>query len=285
MKKLALVLGCLGCLALVGCDDDTTNPDVVEPDDLSPPLGLFSITGDQSVTLFWWCSNYDDDLVGYRIYMANGDQHGDPLEAVPSAFTSVDSIDVEGPNSGQVAVTITGLTNGATYSFLVVAAKDEWTDISHTSNIVADTPREETATQVTIYGKRVDPILAGFELDGFFTVDCTDITNYQTLSGDGDIMCERFNIEVAVRLWLDGINGATIQDLGYMSDWDGADVAPGDGYADTGHSIEALMGHVYAIKTADNHYGKIQILELNLDAGTVTFKAAYQSQTGNPEYK
>ena len=287
MRKLTILLGCLSCLALVGCDDDTTNPDVVEPDDLSPPLGLFSITGDESVTLFWWCSNYDDDLVGYRIYMATGDHHGDPLEEVPTAFTSADSIDIAGPNSGQLSVMLTGLSNGTTYSFLVVAAKDSWTDISHTSNIVADTPREETATEATLYAKQVDEILAGFELNGFFTVDCTDFNRvtYETITGEGDIMCERFDIAAGTRFWLDGINGATIQDIGYMSDWDGADLAPGNGYAATGHSVEAIMGHVYAIKTADDHYAKVQVVGLDDVQGTVTIKAAYQSQAGNPEYK
>jgi hypothetical protein len=283
MKKSTLMLAAFAMLTIAGCGDDVTN--ILEPDDLAPPLGLSSITGDEQVRLWWWCSNYDSNLLGYKIYMAETSAPGNPVQEIPAGFAAVDSLEVSAPSNTQRSIAITGLTNGTTYSFLVVAVKDEWNDISHTSNIVADTPRPETAAVARLHAKQVDEALAGFELSDFTIVDCTDLEGEYNTSTGGDIMAERFDPGAGNRLWLDGINGAQLQDIGYMGDWLDADVAPPDGYADTGHSVEALLGHVYAIRTADNHFAKIQVMGVNVADGYVEIKAAYQSQDGNTNYK
>ena len=77
-----------------------------------------------------------------------------------------------------------------------------------------------------------------------------------------------------------------IQDLGYMSDWDEADVAPASGYFPSGYSVQAIEGHVYAVKTGSpRNYGKIHVLEVNITDAWVSFKACYQTDPGNREYK
>ena len=48
MKTLLILLTLLAALALAGCGDDIT--EIIAPDDLAPPLGLTSITGDEAVT-------------------------------------------------------------------------------------------------------------------------------------------------------------------------------------------------------------------------------------------
>jgi hypothetical protein len=284
MRTLTTLLALSVTIGLIGCGDDVT--EILSPEELSPPLGLRSITGDASVTLFWWCSNYGDDLVGYKVYMAEGSLAGNPQENVPSAFAVVDSLVVDPPCHSTRSIEIDGLVNGTTYSFLVVAVEDDdWNEISHTSNIVEDTPRAETAVDVTLYAYQSDPTQAGLELLDFSVVDCSDILDYNTVSGFGDIMIERFNPGAGMRAWIDGINDGWIQDLGYMADWDGADEAPGQGYAAAGHSIEALLGHVYAIWTGTDHFGKIQVLDIDEDFNWVRVKAAYQPAQGEPEYK
>jgi hypothetical protein len=285
MRWWMLLLGLAAVTGFLGCGDDVT--EVLSPEDLEPPLGLQSITGDESVTLFWWCSNYDD-LVGFKVYKYTGDfTSGNPREEVPAGFAVADSIEVDPPCSSQKSIVIDGLANGTTYSFLVVAVKDDdWNEISHTSNIVVDTPRPETAATVTLYAKQEDAALAGLELGNFSIVSCAGLDdNYETLSGLGDIMVEKFNPGAGVRLWLDGINDAWIQDLGYMGDWDLADVPPQDGYADTGHSVEALLGHVYAVWTGDEHFAKVQVTDFDVTDGWVKVKAAYQPKSNEPEYK
>lgn len=275
---------CIFVLTLIlGCTEEQI---ISPPEELSPPLGLGSITGDEKVTLFWWCSNYEDELSGYIIYYRVGEFAGDPQESIPSGFDVIDSVEVTPPCAELYWMDIDQLNNGTTYSFFVVAAMDDWDKISHTSNIIEDTPRDESVGENTIYAYQSDQTRAGFELSDFTVVSCAGLdANYNTPLGVGDIMCERFDPGAGVRAWIDGINGGEIQDVGHMSDWDDADEAPGSGYAESGHSIEAIMGHVYAIKTGDNHYAKIHITGIDANYNWIRFKAAYQPDPGNQEYK
>lgn len=283
MKTIFAVFGMLFLLLIAGCSE---TEEIVAPSELPPPLGLNSITGDKKVTLFWWCSNYEDDLNGYRIYYSQGEYGGNPVETIPGQFQQVDSIEVDAPCAGQRLVDIEGLQNGVTYSFLVVASMDDWNKTSHTSNIIEDTPRDESRGEERIYAYQSDQTDAGFELSDFSVIDCSGLdANYDTPSGDGDIMCEQFDPGAGMRAWIDGINGGEVQDIGYMSDWDNADKAPTNGYSVSGHSIEALMGHVYAVRTGDNHYAKIQITGIDDYHNWIRIKAAYQPDPGNPQYK
>ncbi len=50
-----------------GCEDDDSLT-TVSDDELAPPLGLTSVTGNQSVTLFWYTSNFEDDFEGYKVF-------------------------------------------------------------------------------------------------------------------------------------------------------------------------------------------------------------------------
>jgi hypothetical protein len=84
-----------------------------------------------------------------------------------------------------------------------------------------------------------------------------------------------------------GQNGARVQDLGFVSTWDEIDEAPlGAGsYPDASHSVEVLVGHVYAVFTGDDHYAKIWISSLHLGDFGYTCRVAYQPQVGNNELK
>ncbi|MCI0494345.1 hypothetical protein L0Z72_05010 [candidate division KSB1 bacterium] len=87
-------------------------------------------------------------------------------------------------------------------------------------------------------------------------------------------------------MWLAGMNNGGLQDLGYMDNLDGADIAPASGYSQQGKSIAVLAGHVYAVKTGDNHFGKLIVTNVGgAPDYAVTFNAAYQSQSGNRNYK
>ncbi len=291
MKQvLLLAAAALVLLSVQACDETVTKS--VPADTLSPPLGLKSITGDEEVTLLWYTSNYEDDLSGYQIYRYDGLYSGTSApQEIPSGFTKVDSLPKSSPSNTIQSRTIDELENGTTYSFLVVAAKDSWADISQPSNIINDTPRREMllGDSDTVWASSLFKERCGYELSDFSVTDMTDIhvPGYYTDDGLGDFICERINFEggVEYRLWLAGTNDGGVMDLGYMQDWDDADVAPSTGYASTGYSLTAIPGHVYAVKTGDNHYGKIQVIDLDVGAGWVAFKACYQPQTGNRQYK
>jgi hypothetical protein len=291
MKQIFLLtLIVLLFLGIQGCEKKST--ETVPAETLSPPLGLKSITGDKKITLLWYTSNYESDLSGYEIYQRNS-LYSDTTapQDIPSGFTKAGSLSKSSPCNTIQSYTIYNLENGTTYSFLVVAAKDDWTKKSLPSNIINDTPREETSFGAydTIRSSSYDPNKCVYELSDFSVTDKLGIDppNYNTSDGIGDFICEKLNFQggVEYRLWLAGTNNGKIMDLGYMKDWNDADIAPDTGYAATGYSLTAIPGHVYAVKTGDNHYGKIQVLELNVNAEWLSLKACYQTQAGNRQYK
>ena len=287
MKRLVLLMLILSTLILIqGCEEKVT--ELLNPEKLSPPLGLKSVTGDSLVTLIWYTSNYEGDLDGYLVYQYEGIYSNlDPKENIPSGFSVAETLKITGSSHTQISKTVSGLSNGQSYSFLVVAARDSWTEISHTSNVIFDTPRPETAKYDTIYASSVDIFKSGYELSDFTLADMVDInvSNYSTTDGIGDFICEKFDPGAGYRLWIAGTNNGQLMDVGFMQDWDDADYAPASGYASTGFSLTCLIGHVYAIKTGDNHYGKIQIVDLSVPDGWIKFKACYQRDAENREYK
>jgi hypothetical protein len=285
---LALVVLLL-LLCVQGCEKTST--ETVPAETLSPPLGLKSITGDGMIMLLWYTSNYESNLSGYEIYQRDS-LYSDTTapQDIPSSFTKVGSLSRSSPCNTIQSYTVYNLQDGTTYSFLVVAAKDSWTKKSQPSNIINDTPRKESAKLDTLFADYLyDGKRAGYELSTLDTSDMSDIhkPDYYTDDGQGDFICEKLNFAggVEYRLWLAGTNNGRMMDLGYMQDWNDADVAPDSGYAKTGYSLTAIPGHIYAIKTGDNHYGKIQVMEVNVDVGWLSLKACYQSQAGNHQYK
>ena len=292
MKRTFLVvLMVLLFLGIQGCEKKTT--ETVPAETLSPPLGLKSITGNGQITLLWYTSNYESDLDGYEIYKVDSLYSEDTApEEVPSEFEKVASLPKSSPCNTIQSTTVYDLANGITYSFLVVAAKDNWAKISQPSNIINDTPRRETIESVhdtLIWASSIKIWECGYELSTFSVTDMTGIntSDYSTPSDTGDFICELIDFPggMGERLWLAGTNNGGIMDLGYMQDWNDADIAPQAGYAQTGYSLTAIPGHVYAIKTGDNHYGKIQISQVNIGARWLSFKACYQGQKDNRQYK
>ena len=271
-----------------------TTPEVkvtTSKEKLSPPLGLQSVTGNTAVTLFWYTSNYEESFQGYYIFRSNGDLTGQSSDTTLSAgFVLVDSVAVSGNSDELVTKSIANLTNGQTYSFAVVSYAFWGEQISYPSNIIKDTPRPEinsirlkSASTSQVTG---DDSQAGFDFNTFAVVD-VPASGYTNTNG-ADLINEAFDPSKLgnIRTWLAGMNGGGLQDLGFMSELDAADMAPAEGYSEEGKSIAALPGHVYAIKTGDNHYGKLIITEIGgAPEYAIKFNAAFQTQTGNRNYK
>jgi len=259
---------------LLGCDDN--GPTTANPKDLAPPLGLESVTKDNSVMLTWEASNYSEDRQGFQVYLASGTQNGTP-ENIPSAFGTapVEQI-ATSANAGSFSVVVDSLVNGVTYSFLVVAYKDDGSTISRPSNIVTDTPRSESPGNITLNNGTGNPRYLDVAADPPVA---------STSSTGADILAQSFNAGAGDRAGMVGQNGARVQDLGYVSNWDEIDEAPlGSGsYPDASYSVEVLPGHVYAVFTGDNHYAKVWIVSLNTSDFGYTVRVAYQPQVGNNE--
>jgi hypothetical protein len=278
-------------LGVQGCEKKTT--EVVYDENLSPPVGLRSITGHGEIRLLWYTSNFERYFNGYEIWRMDSLYSGSPTpQEIPSGFEMRATIPKISPCNTLQSYAQGGLQNATTYSFLVVATNNK-DEISQPSNIINDTPRPETS-EIDYDTMHAYPhFRCGYELSYLpsdtSVVDLSAINRpeYSTDDGIGDFILELLNFEGGVgnRLWLAATNGGGIMDLGYMQDWNDADIAPQTGYAETGHSVYAIQGHVYAIKTGDNHYGKIQIMDLDVGWQGLSLKACYQTKEGEPQYK
>jgi len=275
MRRIALALLSLSIAGLImSCNGDGVT--IANPKDLAPPLGLNSVTGDNAVTLMWEASNYDEGRQGFQVYQASGSESGIPQD-IPAAFGTLAVEEFQtASEAGSFSVVVGNLTNGVTYSFLVVAYKDDGSTVSRPSNIVTDTPRRESAGIITL--------INGTGNARYLDVGANPMTA-STSSTGADILAQSFNAGAGDRAGMVGQNGARVQDLGFVSDWDEIDAAPqGSGsYPNTSYSVEVLPGHVYAVFTGDNHYAKVWIVSLNTSNFGYAVRVAYQPQGGNTE--
>ena len=270
-----LLLGSLA-VALQGCNTDT----LLSPETLAPPLGLRSITGDGTVTLMWEASNYGESRKGFQIFQAAGSLAANPPNDIPAAFgtTPVATIPTT-TSAGSFSVDVSTLSNGTTYSFLVVAYKNDGTsltDLSNPSNIVTDTPRIETPTALTMMNGGSNPRY----------LDVNTRTVSATLTTAMDVQCQSFNAGAGNRAGIVALNGARLADLGFHGSFDEVDKAPlfsEAAYVASTFSLTVKNGYAFAVHTADNHYAKIWITSVNESTFDFTCLVAFQDQANNPE--
>ena len=276
MRRLSYVFVlCALLLPLAGCDEST---EILNPEDLAPPLGLTSVTGDGKVTLSWQASNYGEDREEFLVYQADGDYEGPAPDDIPGAFgsTPIEALATT-QAAGTFTIEVASLINGETYSFLVVAAKNDGSDLSRPSNVVSDTPRDEWPVVSLVNGATNERYL---DVGASPPDPTVSILN-------ADIQAESFNAGAGDRHGMVGVNGARIQDLGWVASWDDIDEAPlGLGsYPDAAYSVQVLVGHVYAIFTGNGHYAKVYIESLHNPSSDFGYdlRVAYQPDPGNNE--
>lgn len=251
MLRLSLIL--LAVIGLAsGCDDQTA------PRDLNPPAaprGLYSVTGDNGVTLHW-LQNTERDVAGYRIYESSCG--GVDCRYDPIGSTTLTTADV------------VGLTNGVTRYFAVTAIDRAGNESELSYDNVYDTPRPEGFGRV-LSNASITPATAGYDFSAYtvrpFDDPATDIY-FSTSSGVSSMICP--------------FTDTDIQDAGYATSLNAVDVAPSAGWSPSG-AVELIPGHCYVVWTFDNHFAKFRVT--GLTASQVTFDWAYQTDAGNPELR
>jgi hypothetical protein len=281
MRTVLVLFVALSAILIWGCEETVTK--TVERSELNPPLGLRSITGDSQVTLRWYASNYEEDFGGYVIYQATDDYQQIAPEELPAAFEAVDTLEVFGSSSPTIH-TVLGLANGTTYSFALRAVDENLTKQSYPSNIVSDTPRPYGTA--TIYQQESSQH-SGFDFSEEVTVPYTDT--------QCDIFLDVYTIATNLHFSLTSPDQANptlrttvIQDLGYTESFDTIDISPMQGW-DPDYSVDVLNmeDHTFALKTEDNHFVKLRVLDTG---GTdpnqwVLFEYGYQTVPGDPNFK
>ena len=248
----------LALLALLGLTQwgcETTVTEVVLPPEYPPaaPQGLYSVTGDDRVSLFW-IHNTEPDFAQYCIWRS-------------PAF--------EGPYAKLGLTTLTNwvdetAVNGATYFYAVSALDQAGLESALSKESVFDTPRPE-----------------GFGLVlGNAAADPEGPTGYDFSAGvvrlwndpQTDVYYHAAN---GIRLLVARDVNTDVQDAGFHALED-LDWAPDDGWSPTGE-VELVPGHSYYVWTRDDHYAKVECV--SIANGQVVLNWAYQLVPGNPELK
>lgn len=254
---------------LAGCDGDDDDCVCCGLDMTAPaaPRGLYSITGDDAVTLVW-LANTETDLESYGIWWSttyDGEYH--LLATVtPSGEYEEEYVD-------------SAIRNGET-SFYAVTASDETGNESDLSReYVWDTPRPEGAAFLT--STHAAPQTAGFDFDDgehvgrVVAADGLDADfYYEYLPETGEFFLITANPEYVL-----------VQDMGHRGTFDEIGFAPGanEGWSPTG-VVEAIRGHAYAFRILDEPLGNYAKVWLTgVQANQLALQWAYQTQPGNQQ--
>jgi len=240
-------LGIIAIILSINCDSykvDTTPP--------APPRGLYSVTGDRMVTLYW-LPNTEDDLAGYRVYR-NFEPYGyyEFIAETPVEYFVDDNV-----------------INGVTYYYAVSAFDEDNNESELSYELVFDTPRPEGFNVVLLDYERY-PEDAGYDFSDEkirpFDHPLTDIYYY-------------YDDASYLHYMITG-EGTDIQDFGYTESLDEINYAPIEGWAPSG-VVELILYHSYIVWTWDNHFAKFRITDAG--DGWVRFDWAYQIDEGNRE--
>jgi hypothetical protein len=249
--------GLLVGLSLTGCE--ITKTVYESPPDTTPPAvprGVTSITGDREVTILWFESS-EPDLAGYGVYRSN---------SADGAYTRIAEV------TGGGSFVDRNVTNGVTYYYAVDAFDDAGNESDLSPEDVFDTPRP-AGYDVLLYARASEPSLAGFDFSRGRRVAAG--------SADADIEIS-YDVSNGA-LFVDAANvDVDIQDFGYTKDLDDLDWAPDNGWSKVGW-CELIVGHSYAVWTADDHYAKFRVTSKN--GMSVLVDWAYQIAVANPELK
>ncbi len=261
LLKLALLPLAVAALMPMGCCDDECGVIVLDRVPPVAPQGVYPVTGDRTVTIFW-LPNRESDLARYRIYWRfEGERNFEFLDSTPNNYY-VDR----------------GLQNGATYEY-VVTAVDRAGNESADSELIFDTPRPE-GYNLRLYNIELR------HLGGNFLLNAYDFSEFRRTDWETDEEADiLFSNTGDLYLMEAGDFATDIQDAGYIPLED-VDWAPSDGWSGTG-TAELIMGHSYIVWTRTNNFAKFQVVDMpkeGPDAGEyVTINWAYQEVTGLPE--
>ncbi len=234
---------------VVGCNC-CSKPDETPP---AVPTGVTSITGDESVTLYWH-PNREPDLEGYRIYRGSG-----PSGYYDLVGTSISAYWVD-----------RNVVNGETYFYAVSACDCHGNESELSYDVVHDTPRPE-GRGVVLWDYLELPNDAGFNFSEAMVQPWHERSTDIYYEFDPDLGSPFMNCRD---------EDTDIQDFGYIDSLDDIDWAPENGWSNLGW-VELIRGHGYIVWTRDNHFAKFRVT--HIDGGYVRLDWAYQVDPGNPE--
>ncbi|KAA3635332.1 MAG: hypothetical protein DWP97_04955, partial [Calditrichaeota bacterium] len=252
-------------LFIVGCEGEDKIVEVPIDEIPQPPLGVYSISGDQSVIVGWLVS-YEADLAAFEIWRSTDDVNYSLVGSVAADLSAFSQEFVD--NTVQ---------NGVTYFYAVSAIDDAGQESNFDYSVegsAADTPRPQGV--VTLYDMgSLSPEYSGLVLDSVPGRAWHDNVNTDIYI-DSDVNSLYINAGNST-----GTNdNVDIQDMGYTEDIYEINVAPSDGWSSNGWA-ELIVGHTYVIWDSDNFFAKVRVISMT--ATSVNLEWAFQLQNGNPD--
>lgn len=264
---LALVLGAIGLLAAGGCDPDDDDCVCCPSDGEAPaaPRGLYSVTGDGVVTLYW-LANTEPDLEGYGVYWSreySGEDYHliENIEACEDCYW--EGVQLDAPN-------------GATRYYAVTAYDRRGNESSLSEEEVWDTARPE-GHDVTL-SNALDA--EGYATAGF-DLSAPRLVPADSPQADFWYECDAGGLRLlfagSALYWPD--DAGEIQDMGWTGDFDEISFAPPDAGWSPTVTAEAIAGHTYVLLTRSGNYAKIRVTAAS--PRWVTFDWALQTVNWN----
>ncbi|MCP4727470.1 MAG: hypothetical protein GY863_20700 [bacterium] len=238
--------------------------DSMGPADYPPeaPTGLYSITGDNEVILYW-DHNFEADVYEYGVYTCD----------IEDGVYELDGTTED--NSYTLY-----LANGVT-KYLAVAAMDyggNESDLSYET--VWDTPRPE-GHNLTVYALFYDEFDTNWERCGLDLSDYDDYMIQDIDNTSNDIFIDNFEGTLFLNAFADDTDIAMVGRTYDLSDVDYVD--PDDVQWDEEGYLPLYEDHSYIIWTHDNHFATIRVKEVYEDRVRIDW--AFQTDPGNPQLK
>lgn len=269
--RLGFLLLVAAGLALCGCEDEDccTKPRCVDNEPPAIPTGVYTVTGNEKVTIYW-NPVLGSDVRGYGIWWS---------DALPGPYERM--TDVLGEESYYYVDT--DVDNGVTYFYAVTAFDYDGNESALSLEDAFDTPRPE-GFDLRIYDVEESPSQSGIDFkqaevpgavsqDLVVAWDAPGADIYLDSASDGDPDVLRI-IPTA---------GTLIQDFGYTDVLDEIDWAPIDGWSESPLGVEVIRSHAYVVQTYDGNYAKFRITFVNKTLRYVVLDWAYQLVPYNQE--
>lgn len=270
-RILGLMTALMISMALLGCDEDVT---YIDDDPPTVPAGVFSVTGDEVVSVYW-NDLYDLDLIGYAVYRHDGN---DP---VYGAYLWQGDVAWDENFDDQTLLhwyDDENVVNGETYYYAVLSFDEAGNESSLSFETVVDTPRP-SGIDMELYDRNgPNPDFSGFD---FSRLEAGRLA-WNAPTADIYVAYEEGIPFVYVAR--PGI--VQIQDYGTIP-LSLVDYAPDSGYSASGR-VELIEGHSYILKITENpgtdvHYAKFYAYDVM--PGSALIDWAYQEDNFNPELK
>jgi len=270
LATLILIAAC--ALHLGGCSDDDCI-ECVDGDPPAVPTGVFSVTGDERITVYW-NDIYQADLAGYAVYR---DDDADGLFDHLADLAWDENYDETTNLHWYVDDDV---VNGHDYEYAIASFDGAGNESELSFEIVIDTPRPE-GFNVELFDVAVIEELSGFDFSAQSRVNGMLSAADIVMGWAGGAPRVRANrSDVALQDY-----GSVMDDTGYVN-LDILSWAPLYGWSETG-DVELILGHAYVVRIGntptDRHYGKFAVTAVG--ANSVTIDWAYQEVNDLRELK